>query len=157
MLKGVHRSLMPEGTLHLTLIDPMPVSSSLGPHMRTWIEKHLLLNLEKNFRCVNPSKLFPHWLAESHLRGQGSTISTAKFWAVPPGRSGARGTPDARSDDRSIMMELRGAVGRMLWTEAWGMYVGAQRWWWEEPECVKECLQLGTHWEYYLIEGVKEG
>lgn len=134
----------------------MPVTSSLGPHMRAWLEEHLLLNLEKNFRCVNPSRLFPHWLAECDLRGEGSVISTAKFRAITPEGGVVLETPDGGQDERNIRAELRGAVGRMLWREVWGVYVEANRWWWDDPACVKECLQLGTHWEYFIIEAVKE-
>lgn len=156
MLKSVHRCLAPGATFHLTLIDPMPVMSSLGPHMRAWLEAHLLLNLEKDFRCVNPSRLFPEWLAECDLRGEGSIISTAKFRAIAPESGYIVDSPDGNKNERNIRTELRGEVGRMLWREVWGVYVEADRWWWDEPECVEECLQLGTHWEYSIIEAVKE-
>lgn len=156
ILKSVHRCLAPGATFHLTLIDPMPVVSSLGPQMRAWLEEHLLLNLEKNFRCVNPSRLFPDWLAECDLRGEGSIISTAKFRAITPQGDFVVDAPDDRESEQNIRTELRGEVGRMLWRYVWGVYVEADRWWWDDPECVKECLQLGTHWEYFIIEAVKE-
>lgn len=157
MLKSIHRCLIPGGTLYITLIDPMPVASSLGPRMRAWLEEHLLLNLERNFRCVNPAKLFPIWLADCALRGEGSTITTAKFLAVPPEHSQERRGPrDPLLSEKDLKTELRGVVGRMLWKEVWGAFIGADKWWWEEPACVEECFELGTYWEYNLIEAVKE-
>ncbi|PKS11648.1 hypothetical protein jhhlp_001799 [Lomentospora prolificans] len=157
ILKSIHRCLVPGGTLHLTLIDPLPVASSLGPRMRAWLEEHLLLNLERSFRCVNPTKLLPIWLADCALRGEGSTITTAKFLAVPPEHSQGRRCPgDPDPGDKDLKTELCGVVGRMLWREVWGVFIGAEKWWWEESACVDECLELGTYWEYNLTEAVKE-
>lgn len=74
-----------EGILHLTIIDPYPLSSTLGPLLRTWLENHLILNLEKQFRCINPSRLFPEWLRDAGLRAEGSCILTVPFLAVVDG------------------------------------------------------------------------
>lgn len=125
--------------------------------MRGWLEKHLMLNLEKKARCDNPIRLMPTWLEDSCLRGEGSQISTAKFLAVTPGDGGVLETGDGHLHDRALKAELRGVVGRMLWMEVWGAHVKAESWWWEEPACVEECLQLRTFWEYCLIEAVREG
>lgn len=157
ILQSIRRCLVRGGTFHITLIDPMPVASSLGPRMRGWLEDHLLLNLERNFRCVNPSKLFPIWLADCSLRGEGSTITTAKFLAIPPeNRQKQKGHHESTASDKDLKAELRAVVGRMLWKEVWGAFIGAEKWWWEDPACVEECAQLGTYWEYNLIEAVKE-
>jgi len=125
--------------------------------MRAWLEEHLLLNLERNFRCVNPGKLFPIWLADCGLRAEGSTITTAKFSAVPrelnQEQRGLSGQP--LPNDKDLKTELRGVVGRMLWKEVWGSYIEVDTWWWDEPDCVEECIKSGTHWEYSLIEAVK--
>lgn len=51
--------------------------------------------------------------------------------------------------------ELRSLVGRMLWREVWGEFVTAKNWWWDDPVCMKECLELGTFWEYHYIQGVR--
>ncbi|KAK7425393.1 hypothetical protein QQZ08_008072 [Neonectria magnoliae] len=160
VLKNICKALKHEGSLHLTLIDPLPCAGTLGHRMRTWLEEHLLLNLEKHFRCMNPSRLFPDWLAEASLRGRGSTITTAKFYAVPTSVRHPDGDSDPFVDqvysDSEVKAELRSLVGRMLWLEVWGAYVTAERWWWEEEGCVEECLELGTFWEYKMIEGVKD-
>lgn len=160
VLRNIHKCLKPGGTLQLTLIDPLPCAGTLGQRMRAWLEEHLLLNLEKNFRCMNPSRVFPHWLGDAALRGRGSTLTTAKFYAVPASARGHETDPDpfieqVRSE-KEIKAELRSLVGRMLWMEVWGAYVTAGRWWWEDQACVEECLQLGTFWEYNVIEGVKD-
>jgi hypothetical protein len=147
------------------------VASTLGPHMRTWLEENLLLNLERHFRSTNPSKLFPLWLADNTLRGEGSTITTAKFLAVAdlptataaaapptpttPSPNGGEGDQAALSDS-DLRKKLRSTVGRMLWAEVWGGYVTGTKWWWEDPACVQECLELKTYWEYNLIEAVRD-
>jgi hypothetical protein len=147
---------MPGGTLNLTLIDPSPVAATLGPHMRAWLEENLLLNLERQFRCMNPSKLFPLWLHDASLRGEGSTITTVKFQAVPDKSQVVEGADEQAIAERETRLELRSLVGRMLWMEVWGAFIAAEQWWWEDTECVQECIRLGTYWEYNLIEAVKE-
>lgn len=187
LLRNIHRTLAPGGAIHLTLVDPAPVAQSLGPRMRLWIEENLQLNLERKFRCVHPRKLVPGWLAEARLRGPGSTITTVKFFAIPPARDtsasfssattskatgsstppsasgGEDGTTSSASSinsskraDNQVRAELRSTVGRMLWREVWGNYVTGNKWWWEDPLCVQECHELGTHWVYQIIVGTKE-
>ncbi|KPM43557.1 hypothetical protein AK830_g2990 [Neonectria ditissima] len=159
ILRNVHKSLKQGGSLQMTLIDPLPCAG-LGRRMRTWLEEHLLLNLEKNFRCMNPSKLFPGWLGEASLRGRGSTMTSAKFYAVPTSVRYPDGDSDPFVDqariDEAVRAEVRSLVGRMLWMEVWGAYVTADKWWWEDEGCVEECLELATFWEYKIIEGVKD-
>ncbi|KAF5520548.1 hypothetical protein CGCA056_v008575 [Colletotrichum aenigma] len=157
LLKNVHRCLAQGGTFHLTLIDPLPVTSTLGPRMRSWIEDNLIFNLEKNFRCMNPSKLFPLWLADASLRAEGSTITTVKFFAIPPTDKPDTATTDSEQlAEKAIKQELRSLVGRMLWKEVWGQFITADRWWWEHPDIAEECDQLKTSWEYSIIEAVKD-
>ncbi len=123
LLKNIFRCLAPRGVLHLAVIDPAPVTSTLGPHMRAWLENHLMLNLEKSFRCVSPSKLFPIWLADTHLRGSGSGIIKMKFRAVPtalPAQRNSHISIFAESEEKRTKTELRSIVGRMLWQEVWG-------------------------------------
>jgi hypothetical protein len=135
----------------LTIIDPMPVASTLGHHMRMWLEENLLLNLERHFRCTNPSKLFPIWLADNSLRAQGSTITTARFVAV----ADVENENEQMPSEADLRKKLRNTVGRMLWTEVWGSYVTGTEWWWEDPACVQECIDYKTCWEYNLIEAVR--
>ncbi|TLD11383.1 hypothetical protein PgNI_05806 [Pyricularia grisea] len=178
LLRNIYRTLAPGGSLHLTLIDPAPVTRSLGPRMRQWMEENLQDNLERNFRCVNPRKLVPGWLGDAHLRAYGSIITTVKFFAVPPRRapsdanlragtssgvSGEDGTSSSAGSTSSskkagiqVRTELRSTVGRMLWREVWGQYISTTKWWWEDPLCVRECQELSTYWEYNIIVATKE-
>ncbi|KAI0124375.1 hypothetical protein BJ170DRAFT_586116 [Xylariales sp. AK1849] len=151
-LRHVNRCLTPGGALHLTLIDPEPVSTSMGPRLRQWLIEKLLINLEQSFRTTLPSRTFPAWLAVSRLRGKGSTIATISLAAVPEGLAKIEGVR-AQSP---VQIELRCLVMRMLWQEVWGSFVHADRWWWEEEEIIQECIELGTYWKYSHIVAVKE-
>jgi len=144
-LRHINRCLAPGGALHLTIIDPQPVSASMGPKLRQWLFTHLLINLEQAFRTTWPSETFPAWLAVGHLRGKGSTIATITVPAVPES-----------PDKTDVKTELRCLVTRLLWQEVWGGFVHASRWWWEEEDIVQECIDLGTHWQYSHIIAVKE-
>ncbi|KAK0651762.1 hypothetical protein B0T16DRAFT_454187 [Cercophora newfieldiana] len=146
LLRSVHRCLAPKGSLHLTVIDPSPATHSLGPKMRHWLDQNLILHLEAQFRCISPSRLLPAWLADARLRADGSVISRMKCYAVcKPGQNGV-----------GIEAQLRSTVGRKLWQEVWGGFVLGANWWWDDPECVEECMELGTYFEYSLIEAVKD-
>ena len=156
ILKQLHRCLKSSGRIHLTIVNPSPVNSALGPLLRQWLEENLLLNLEKSFRCQQPSRLFPLWLADAHLRGDGSTITMVKFMATTAqDEPGCLGMNDMADDASAIRTQLRSLVGRMLWLDAWGQYVHATKWWWEDPDIMDECSRLGTFWEFHLIEAVK--
>jgi len=164
LLRKIHRVLKPSGTLHLVLVDPSSMRENTGPLMQTWLDENLLLNLQRSFRCTSPSKLFPSWLGDAQLRGEGSVITTVKFLAVPGSARGdfSSSADDASSlfnskrDDKEAKMELRSVVGRKLWLEVWGQFITADKWWWDDPSCVEECRRYGTTWEYRLIEAVKE-
>ncbi|KAI0115503.1 hypothetical protein GGR51DRAFT_576523 [Nemania sp. FL0031] len=143
-LRHINRCLAPGGALHLTIIDPQPVSASMGPKLRQWLFTSLLINLEQAFRTTLPSETFPAWLAVANLRGKGSTIAVITAPAI---------TKISSKEDAKI--ELRCLVNRLLWQEVWGRFVTASRWWWEEEEIVQECFELGTHWQYSHIIAVK--
>jgi hypothetical protein len=145
------------------------------------LDDNLILNLEKQFRCINPSRLFPDWLADAGLRAEGSTVMYVKFFASVPSAAWSRCSSTAISrreddDDRDpatideyekerqrekemedglIKQELKSVVGRMLWKEIWGPYVQGEKWWWEDESIVDECERMGTVWEYAVIEAVK--
>ncbi|GAP87584.1 hypothetical protein SAMD00023353_0900520 [Rosellinia necatrix] len=143
-LRHIHRCLAPGGALHLTIVDPQPVSESMGPKLRQWLFANLLVNLEQAFRTTWPSETFPAWLAVGNLRGKGSTIATISVPAIADN--------DSQADAKT---ELRSLVNRMLWQEIWGKFVNASQWWWEEEEIAQECIELGTYWQYSYIIAVK--
>ncbi|KAI1648586.1 uncharacterized protein F4817DRAFT_364245 [Daldinia loculata] len=151
LLRHIYRCLAPGGALHLTLIDPQPVSSSMGPKLRQWLFENLLIQLEKKCRTTLPSDTFPAWLAVAKLRGFGSTITTISVRAV---HECATTTEDMK-DQSSVESELRCLISRMLWQEIWGKFVHADRWWWEEEDIVQECIERGTYWQYSHIVAVK--
>ncbi|KAL3425234.1 hypothetical protein PVAG01_04515 [Phlyctema vagabunda] len=160
MLKEINRTLSSGGRLHLTIIDPSPLPATAGPRLRNWLDTHLITNLEKQFRCLNPSRLFPLWLAEASLRAEGSIIRNLKFKAVVPEsddvwRVGCGGESHSHGDIR-VGEELGSVVGRTLWREMWGPWVEGKEWWWEDNEIVEECARMGTIWEYSVIEAVKD-
>ncbi|KAK8136942.1 hypothetical protein PG984_004882 [Apiospora sp. TS-2023a] len=152
-LRHIHRCLAPGGALHLTIIDPQPVSASMGPLLRQWLFEKLLINLEQSSRTTYPSETLPAWLGLGRLRGHGSTIVTVSVPAIPEGLDKIEGV----KKQSSTKTELRCLVMRMLWQEVWGKFVRAQRWWWEEEHIVAECTELGTYWQHSHIVAVKEG
>ncbi len=156
------------GVLHLTILDPAPLPSTLGPRLRFWLDNNLILNLEKQFKCINPGRVFPEWLADAGLRAPGSTILPIQFLAcyspsaishTPRSKEIGGDEPETKkaSVDYGIKQELKSIVGRMLWREMWGPYVQADKWWWEDQDIVEECERMGTCWEYAIIEALKQG
>lgn len=170
LLQNIFRVLAPGGFLNMVIIDPLPGPGSTGPLMRRWLDENLVFNLEQQFRCTNPSRNFPVWLSEAGLRAKGSVITTTRFQATttttttsttsttsPQGHAGEEEGRSSDEPDAAARRELRATIGRMLWREIWGPFVGADRWWWEEPEIVDECAGLETYWEYSVIAACKEG
>ncbi|KAK7749815.1 hypothetical protein SLS53_000395 [Cytospora paraplurivora] len=166
LLSRIHGVLGRGGALSMAVLDPLPKPHSAGPALRQWLDENLVFNLEQQFRCTNPSRNFPVWLQDARLRARGSIITTTRFQAVAPpqsrggrGRSSGEGEEEEEEEEASEVaarMELRTVVGRMLWQDIWGPFVTADRWWWDVPEIVDECLGLATHWEYSTIVACKE-
>ncbi|KAL7795031.1 hypothetical protein V8C37DRAFT_401159 [Trichoderma ceciliae] len=158
ILNNVYKCLNKKGFIRLILIDPLPRAGTMGRKMKTWIEENLLRNLARQGKCMSPSTAFPPLLAEARLRGKGSTLTTTKFYAMPGSATNGelekdKGIVQAENEAKA---QVRSLVGRMLWVEVWGPYVTSTKWWWDDPECVAECLELGTFWEYHAVKGVKE-
>ncbi|KAJ8065324.1 hypothetical protein OCU04_006014 [Sclerotinia nivalis] len=130
------------GILYLTILDPCPVPSSLGPRLRAWLDTHLTVNLEKQFRCLNPTRLFPLWLADAGLWAEGSCTSSLKFLACVGIVNG----------EEQVEWQLKSVMGRMLWKELWGSYVEGGKWWWDDAGIVEECERMGTCWAGSIIE-----
>jgi len=151
--------LSPEGTLHLTIMDPSPVVSTSGPCLRRWLDNNLLLNLETQFRCTTPSRLLPIWLQDAGFSrepppGGLATLTKVRFWAVGRGEGGFADAADG-NDAAKEMSQLTAVVGRMLWREIWGNFVVGDKWWWEDEEIVDECATLGTRWDCLVMTAVK--
>ncbi|KIE00472.1 hypothetical protein MAJ_03710, partial [Metarhizium majus ARSEF 297] len=159
VLNNVNKCLRSGGVYHLLLIDPIPNTDALGKNMRAWFRNNLLQKLRQQSRCLTPSYIFPKALGESSLRGHGSTLTTTKFYANPQNICRRQDETDDEAkrerEGKETRAELRSIVGRMLWREVWGEFVTSDTWWWEDPDCMRECLELGTFWEYYSIQAVK--
>jgi hypothetical protein len=87
--------------------------------------------------------------------GEASPESASASGADDGTGSSASSVNSAKMADYQVRAELRSVVGRMLWKEVWGKYVSGNKWWWEDPLCVKECQELGTHWVYQVVVGLK--
>ncbi|OAA45183.1 hypothetical protein BBO_03761 [Beauveria brongniartii RCEF 3172] len=161
VLSSVNKCLKPGGSFKVTIIDPLPYPETLGHRLRTWVEEHLFPNLEKEARCLEPSRLLPKLLGDAGLRGKGSRRTKVKFFALQENaRRCDYHDPDPSIErmyrERRDKAELRTLVGRMFWVEVWGQYctpAGAR--WWDDPKIVEECRELGTFWEYHIIDSVK--
>jgi SAM-dependent methyltransferase len=64
ILQECYRVLVPGGQLELRLMDPVPDAKGTGPLLRECLERRLLLNLEKSFRCLRPMLLILIWVRE---------------------------------------------------------------------------------------------
>jgi hypothetical protein len=187
-IQNVYKILKMDGILHMVLFDPAPVSASMGPRMRKWLDDNLLFNLETKFRCTKPTKLIPHWCTDAYLQADKSTIKQVKCPVLLPKLDDSLGknvgkirdstdsstdstgssrsniyalaetlsmTSDDSEEDKRVKLELQVQIAKVLWKETWGSFVNAKRWWWEDPECVEECLRLGTYWEYSIVAAKK--
>ncbi|CAO2650454.1 Nn.00g017460.m01.CDS01 [Neocucurbitaria sp. VM-36] len=143
-----YKLLAPGGLLEIRIMDAAPVRKTAGPLMRMWIEDRLSVNLERLFRCSKPCLLVPAWLAD------------AGFELVPT------------QDDQNITLrcafdesfvdvdnELSTIIGRALWKDIWGSFVdnvpGESKWWWEDDDIIKECLERQTGFECRTIFAYK--
>ncbi|KAG5929039.1 hypothetical protein E4U42_007350 [Claviceps africana] len=162
VLHGINKCLKPGGSLHLIVIDSIPHVDAFGAKMRAWFMKNIVLNLQQQSRGLNPSLSLPDLLATASLRGAGSILTTTQFYANPQNIGRHRvegvehdGTSKGAREDKEVRAELRSIAGRMLWKEVWGQFVTSDTWWWEEDDCLQECLELGTFWEYHCVQAVK--
>ncbi|KAG6023309.1 hypothetical protein E4U19_004451 [Claviceps sp. Clav32 group G5] len=159
VLHNIHKCLKPGGSLNLIVIDSIPHVDAFGAKMRAWFMKNLVLNIRQQSRSINPSLILPDLLSKTSLRATGSILTTTQFYANPQniGRHGVEldGTARSVNEDKELRAELRSIAGRILWKEVWGQFVTSDTWWWEEADCMQECLELGTFWEYHFVQAVK--
>ncbi|MBE3046569.1 hypothetical protein IMZ48_29375 [Candidatus Bathyarchaeota archaeon] len=158
VLKSVRRLLMHGATFHLTMIDPMPFATEVGPFFRGWLVKHLVQPLERKRRCTTPLAFFPGLLEENCLWGEGSTTKIGRFYAVARANGGNLEEDEPNFETRALKTELRSEVGRMIWKEVWGPFVEDDgKMWWDYPDIIQECVQMGTWWRYVMFDCVREG
>lgn len=155
LLQKINYILAPGGYLHLFIIDPWPISTSMGPKLQHWLDEHLVFNLELHFRNSHPSRVFPVWLEEAGLRAPGSIVTHTRFIAVSDHSGPTGSTRGSADEEAAITKELRTTVGRLLWQEIWAPFVTGDKWWWDVPEIVDECMERKTYWEYKIIAACK--
>jgi SAM-dependent methyltransferase len=141
VLQECYRVLVPGGKLELRLMDPVPDTKGTGPLLRDFIEKRLLLNLEKSFRCLRPMLLIPIWVREVGFILSENETSNANYDQIS--------FPVVVDDaECSVEDQLACDVGRRLWQSLWGEFVeqndGEVGCWWNDKAIAKECLQKRT-------------
>ncbi|KAI9741248.1 MAG: hypothetical protein M1834_002964 [Cirrosporium novae-zelandiae] len=151
LFKECHRVLASDGVLELRILDPMPIKSTTGPKLRAWIEEHVLVNLEKKFRCSRPGILVPSWIKDAGFKISPSLSDSKeraqRFPAMVKKKGGSKWDLDE---------ELRMVVGRILWKDLWGSFVEGEKYWWEEKELTTECEQMGTMFECFNLFATKD-
>lgn len=152
VFKECHRLLAPGGILEVRIMDASPNRKVTGPKLRVWMEDRLSLNLEKSFRCSRPCMLIPSWVKDagfSLLNNPPATMTQT-----------LRLRTAFDSENGTVNDELSTMVGRALWKDIWGDLVedkpGEPRWWWEDEEIVKECLERKTVFECGTLFAFKE-
>jgi hypothetical protein len=138
ILQECHRLLVLGGQLELRLMDPVPDSNGTGPLLRDCLERHLLLNLEKSFRCLRPMLLIPIWMREV-----GFTLSENE---KSNGSCGKVSFPVVTENAVcSVEDQLACYIGRKLWQSLWAGFLGKFEsgldYWWNDEAISKECLQ----------------
>jgi hypothetical protein len=144
LFRECYKLLAPGGLLEIRIMDAAPVRKTAGPLLRTWIDDRLSVNLERLFRCSKPCSLVPSWLADAGFELTDLTGSTTITLPC---------AFDSSSTD--VDKELSAVIGRTLWRDVWGTFVedipGEAKWWWEDQEIVRECLEQQTVLECQAI------
>lgn len=136
------RLLQNGGALELRLTNALPQRASMGPKLASWLEEHLMVQLETEYRCSRPCEVFPNWASAAGFRMADGSCSpssrTHKLHAFA-------------ADDAETSVKLGAAAFREIWRDMWGRYVKCEggkqpSYWWEVEEIVEECRELQTVW-----------
>ena len=180
ILLEMHRLLCEDGVIDIRLTDAIPKHAGLK--LRTWLDDHIMLSLERGFRCARPTQLMPEWLVDAGFEIQtdepAPTLSkpSSRILTLPvvsrtraadnvttidmkdreDGNEGdsAPAVSDIVVDERETLAVL---AGRALWKDVWGGFAQKQRCdWWDEPEIEQECREMSTTIEIRTIRAVKK-
>lgn len=160
-LRCIRASLRVGGKLNLILIDPMPCLGSMGEHTWRWMNQYVTSTLDSFDCCQEPTRRFPKLLGNAGLRGEGSRCTKIKFYALQQSATSSHRDPDRSIEklrqELETKAQVRTLVGRLVWMETWGSWIEPRptKWWWEDKNCISECLKLGTFWEMQQIEAVR--
>jgi len=152
MFRECYRLLAPGGMLEIRIMDAAPMRWTAGPKMKAWIEDRVSMNLERLFRCSKPCTLVPGWVADAGFKLPSSFASK--------GDENMKLRCASEPNTADVDAELSTLVGRALWRDIWGDFVddipGEPRWWWEDEEVMKECLERQTAFECGSIFAFKD-
>jgi len=124
----------------LRLINALPLRNTMGPKLAMWLEEHLMIHLETIFRCARPIEVMPKWAGAAGFRMlDGSDLSVSRIHKWCP----------AAPKDAGREKKLEALAHRELWRNAWASSVlfeeeDKDKFWWEYPEILSECAELGT-------------
>jgi SAM-dependent methyltransferase len=176
-LRDCARVLKPQGTLNISVLDPMPRNA--GPLLQQWTIAYLILGLERRFLATRPAMVMPFWLKDvpkltpPHIKtvtfSAVANDDTDLVDAVSPGLMGISesysGPTGAHRRRRSDIQQLRTAVGRHFYQALYRELASEARlkrpqisgiedtndithhWWWKDPAIVRECREYGTMFE----------
>lgn len=187
VLKESARVLRANGSLEISVLDPMPRNA--GPLLQQWTTAYLVLGLERQFVATRPAMVIPFWLKDVPEFGL-PQIKTVVFSAVSNDDVDTleAGHPDlAGIDDthprlasthrrqRSDVSQLRTVVGRHFYQSLYKdlapegrpkrcLHPGAEddrelirHWWWKDPAIVRECREYGTIFELVTFMCQRKG
>ncbi|KAH7130647.1 hypothetical protein B0J11DRAFT_548914 [Dendryphion nanum] len=131
-----YRLLAPGGMLEIRIMDAAPLRKTAGPKMKAWIEDRLSLNLERLFRCSKPCTLIPSWVTDA---GFDLPITHPSEGEQNMQLPCAYETSTADVDAELAMLDVP----------------DEPRWWWEDEEVMRECLERKTVFECGAIFAFK--
>ncbi|KAF1915042.1 hypothetical protein BDU57DRAFT_595683 [Ampelomyces quisqualis] len=148
LFRECYKLLAPGGLIDIRILDPAPVRKTAGPLLRAWIDDRLSLSLERLFRCSKPCSLVPSWLENAGFE-----------MTDPDGITNVTLPCAFDSLSADVDKELSVVIGRALWKDLWGSFVdevpGEPKWWWEDEDIIRECLEHQTVLECRAIFAFK--
>jgi hypothetical protein len=145
LLADCFRVLKPDGVLTIRLMDAMPDRSSTGPRLTEWLDENLLEMLEQEFRCSKPSSLLPRWTKAAGFSIDSRIEETLRL-------------PLAPKSNESVLDAIRTEVVRASWKQTWSAHlqsIPGNKFWWDCPEVIEECLELETTWSIATMVATK--
>jgi hypothetical protein len=138
----------------MRIVDAIPDRGTTGPKLATWLDEHLLANLDKEFRCYRPCHVLPQWTMQAgfSMIDQGA-IDFVRYLRLPAA---------VAQDSDDLAAKIACTVLRELWRDGWGEYVGildgsdSRYWWWDDAEILEECLEWKTGWDVGWLVVMKD-
>ena len=124
-----------------------------GPLMREWLVVNMILNLEREARCLSPLVLFPLWLKENKFDVFGNYERV-----MLPAAFNEDSDSAGEVDENFIEKKLGAHMAHWLWSDAWAGFVGDERptkMWWDNEDVARECLSKGTMIEIRTLFALK--